>query len=636
MGDGGYHVTVEARRFATDEPNTFSQEIIGDEARYLPMIDDDLYRSVHLVPGVQATDYTARFGLRGGEMDEIQVLLDGVPLFEPFHLQDYGGSISALDLGLMKLATLYGDGFPATFGDTMGGVFNVVTRDPGLEHHAAAGFDLLNAHVMGSGPLGDGGYLVALRRGYLDLFISAWAEHVDFRPSYWDLFTKVEHPLPDGSDLALHLLLSGDHNELHRAAPDPDLFSDYFNGQTWLTWRKRLPGGIETSAAASYARGTRDRDEERWGWDLRTVDRFLLQQDWIVPEALAGATIKWGGRLRWSRGDYDYYLTGLYDLTAGEKRDVDVDTEVQAMDASLYLQLEYQPVSWSRLVLGLRGLKVQGVEELGLDPRVSLALMPTDHLTLRVAWGLYSQPVLPYALPVEAGVRDLVPMEWAEHRVVGVRYRPGPWLDTRIEAYKRTYHDLVGFVPNLGRQMRTTTMADQAEAEGVEVEARGYLWGGRVGWLVGYALSRATEWAGAGEEYPRAWDRTHALTAGLDLDAGWLGRVDLAYRYHSGLPYTPVVGLIPGLPGQDPDFLFGPPGSERMPPFHSLDARLTHRWGFDGWHMDGYIQVVNATLRTNVEEVVYEIEQGDEGPAVVSHEEHYFPLLPTLGLNVVF
>ena len=54
----------------------------------VPVIGEpDVLRVVQLLPGVVATnDFTAGYNVRGGESDQNLVLLNGYPIYDPFHL----------------------------------------------------------------------------------------------------------------------------------------------------------------------------------------------------------------------------------------------------------------------------------------------------------------------------------------------------------------------------------------------------------------------------------------------------------------------------------------------------------------------------------------------------------------------
>ncbi|MDY0058532.1 MAG: TonB-dependent receptor [Myxococcota bacterium] len=628
-----FRTTVSARRFRPEEATRFPQEIDGEEARRLPLIDGDLYRSLHLVPGVVADDFTARFSLRGGKAEDLLTLIDGVPLFDPFHLQDYGGAISVIGLDLVATTRLLGDGFPVRYGDRLGGVVEVTTRTPGSEHEGLVGVDLLNARLLLQGPLGAGGYLVAARRGYIDLFLKAWAPDLGFLPAYWDLFAKVEQRLSSRDRLVFAGFAAVDTNQQLRDAPAADLDSRYTNGGAWVTWQRQLAPGAQVDSVVSVGRATRDRREGQAGWDLRTVGQVLAQQDWSVRlGSPAAGTLSLGERLRFSLGEYDYHATDLVVLNHPELRALGVQTSAAGLQASGYLQHDASPRPWLQTTLGFRLDGQQGVDALNPSPRVALALLPHPTLTLRAAWGLYAQPVLPHELPVEVGLGAPREAEQAAHQVLGLLWRPGPWLHLRLEGYRRSYEHLIGVLPDFGREERLLFLPTGGEARGVEVELRGFARGGRVGWLVGYSLAEALEWGLDRTPVPRPDDRTHALTGGLDLDLGRVGRLSLVYRFHSGQPYTPAVAVRQE--GGAPQLVFGTTASRRLPDFHSLDARLSRDWQFAHWVLGAYLQVMNATWRDNVSEYVHRaVRQADGSYAVARTAEGYFPILPTFGLE---
>jgi hypothetical protein len=633
-GAVAYHSTVSARRFPPEEALAFPQEVLAGEARRLPLVDGDVYRSLHFTPGVQANDFSARFALRGGETDDLLTLVDGVPLLDPFHLQDYGGALSAIDLGVVERIALLGDGFGARFGERLGGVIQVETRRPRGGHELAAGVDLLQSRLRALGPLGEeGSYLLSLRRGYIDLFLKAWAPNVGFMPAYWDLLFRVDRRVTGRDTLSWYGFWAADTNQMLREDPRPDLASRYGNGMTWVRWQRELGSGSRMDTVLALGHATRDRQEGSLGHDQRALDQLMAQQEWAcaLPSRLGSLSL--GGRLRLQRGSYDYRVRDLVDLNDPGRTELAVQAAVEGVQAGLWLQHEASWLPWLQIQAGLRLDWVQGVNAINPGPRLALALQPLRTLTLRAAWGRYSQPVTPLTLPVEGGLDHLATAERAEHRTVGLLWRPGPWLNLRAEGYWRSYDDLAGWLPDLGREERVFIVPSAGRALGLELEVRGMLLGGRLGWLLGYAISRAEEWAGDGARYPRPGDRTHALVGGLDLGLGAVGHLSVAYRFQSGVPYTPAVGVLPATDGSAARIRYGAPNSARLPPFHSLDARLSRTWRWEHFALSAYLQVLNATLRTNVHEYVHEVHLLDGTALVARREEHYLPVLPMLGLE---
>jgi hypothetical protein len=52
-----------------------------------PLGEPDIIRAVQLLPGVEArNDFSTGLNVRGGESDQNLILIDGYPIYNPFHL----------------------------------------------------------------------------------------------------------------------------------------------------------------------------------------------------------------------------------------------------------------------------------------------------------------------------------------------------------------------------------------------------------------------------------------------------------------------------------------------------------------------------------------------------------------------
>src|SRR4029079_13386793 len=67
------------------DPSTLT--IAGAQLRVSPVfVEPDVRRSVQTMPGVQPrSDYAAGFNVRGGEADQTMVMMDGYPIYNPYH-----------------------------------------------------------------------------------------------------------------------------------------------------------------------------------------------------------------------------------------------------------------------------------------------------------------------------------------------------------------------------------------------------------------------------------------------------------------------------------------------------------------------------------------------------------------------
>ena len=119
-------VKIVASRYSLyDQSATSDQFLTGEEIRLLPHITDDVFRAFHRLPGVAATDFSAPFHLRGGKLDEVKVELDGLELFEPYHMQTLFSPISIIDAGIIDNAQVLSGGFTAENGNRMSGIIEI-------------------------------------------------------------------------------------------------------------------------------------------------------------------------------------------------------------------------------------------------------------------------------------------------------------------------------------------------------------------------------------------------------------------------------------------------------------------------------------------------------------------------------
>ncbi len=105
-------VIVEGARGAGRERSRFGSDagltarlVTSTEMKRLPgLAEADVLRAVEVLPGVVSTsDFSSAFNVRGGSADQNLILLDGFPVFNPFHL---GGLFSVFNADVLGAAEL--------------------------------------------------------------------------------------------------------------------------------------------------------------------------------------------------------------------------------------------------------------------------------------------------------------------------------------------------------------------------------------------------------------------------------------------------------------------------------------------------------------------------------------------------
>ncbi|HEV8446663.1 MAG TPA: carboxypeptidase-like regulatory domain-containing protein, partial [Gemmatimonadaceae bacterium] len=112
------------RELFDSRPAVGTVQITARAAEGVPKLGDpDVLRIVQLLPGVEArNDFSTGFNVRGGEADQNLILLDGYPIYNPFHV---GGLFSTFIDPTVGDITLMTGGFPARYGSRLSSVLDV-------------------------------------------------------------------------------------------------------------------------------------------------------------------------------------------------------------------------------------------------------------------------------------------------------------------------------------------------------------------------------------------------------------------------------------------------------------------------------------------------------------------------------
>ncbi len=149
------------RELFDSRPAVGTVQITARAAEGVPKLGEpDVLRIVQLLPGVEArNDFSTGFNVRGGEADQNLILLDGYPIYNPFHV---GGLFSTFIDPTVGDITLMTGGFPARYGSRLSSVLDVHSAD-----EARAG---LHGTVGALAAVVDGrvGRLVRPREGVVD------------------------------------------------------------------------------------------------------------------------------------------------------------------------------------------------------------------------------------------------------------------------------------------------------------------------------------------------------------------------------------------------------------------------------------------------------------------------------------
>ena len=642
------------------------RELEQQDLRLVPGVaEPDPVRAVEVLPGVVSTsDFSAAFHVRGGSQDQNLILLDGVPIFSPFHL---GGLFSVFNADMIDRVELQSGGFAAEHGGRVSSVLEIAS-DPGDGDFGGEGaVSLLASRLALGGRLPQGvadalghadvKWRVSARRSYFDvLFKPAF----DFPYHLTDLQAVVEGWTPSGDRLTVTAYTGEDVFDL--TSLDDEDFPlrvdwDWGNDAVGLRWSRPRRGGGSLDVHANFS---------RYGTGLTFPDFSDTKFDSRIQQAQLRADIDLRPTPRWSvqvgasgeRMRYrNRFATGGTDFGGG-------DGEGSLLGA--YAQTRWSdPRAWL-VELGVRtDVWSPDPGETVVEPSPRLAVkrfFAGGDMAVKVAAGRYTQFLhslrdeeLPIGLDIWVLAGERAPHTLSDQVQVGLEgYRDIDWFWS-VEAYLRRFDGVVTF-----------NAADDPNDEGDDIlGGRGVSWGadllvrketGEVqGWLALSFLKADRTFADVLSpldprpeiEYPPIFDRRLDADLVLTYPAPWGWQGGLRWNVGTGIPYTRALGSYVyytprnvgdgGLEADDDVIsgqavVLGPRNEARYPLYHRLDVSFRRTFIKSWGALTPYVNLVNVYNRKNVLFYFYEY---DRSPPVRSGVS-MFPVLPTVGLEVSF
>jgi hypothetical protein len=665
--------------------------VTGSTLKLVPgLVEPDVLRALQVLPSVAAmSDYSSALYVRGGSGDQNLITLDGVPLFNPYHV---GGIFSAIGSDAVSSVDLWAGAFPARGGDRLSSLVQIHTRDGGRDEIRTSGaVGLISAHATVDGPLpgGDGAFLFTGRHTYVDV-ATGIADRVGLIPitvpyGFSDAYVKATHSIGTHGSLAISGYLDGEALQPKgRVAQDMngEMNFDWGSRMLALSYRQPIAGSLLLEARAGYSgfQGTFDASSYEGAvveCDINGCREISPATD-TVPEVgahshirdiLTGADLTWFRETHKTRAGvqldsylFDHALDVLRDAvrTTGEQRTSsrpDIFPLFDRMDRAhtfaAYIEDEWTATQRLKLRAGLRMLDA-GARGRAWLPRLGLRWQAARSIVLSAGAGRYAQALhslrndesvassfvaydLIAAQPAEVGLAR------GEDIVVGAEWS-APSTLLRIDAYARRTTGLI----------QSTEAKDPINAPVVITEpyriASGLTRGvelmashrrGNAEFGLSYALT-FSERTVDGETFVPRFERRHLLDAGATLPFSGSGVLSARLALGTGQPYTPVVGAIDNS-FFDPTTgrwtregltaLLGEHNGARLPGYLRLDvaARKSYpkRWFGQEGSLTPYVQILNVLNTKNA--LIADVERLPSSLRQVYYPQ--LPFLPTFGLE---
>jgi len=171
----------------------------------------DVLKAIQLLPGVQSSEGTSGFYVRGGGPDQNLILLDGVPVYNSSHL---GGLFSVFNADAIKTVRLTKGGFPARFGGRLSSVLQIDMKEGNMKKFKGdVTLGLISSKFTLEGPIvkNKTSFIVSARRTYADLLIKPFLpNNNDFNLYFYDLNAKINHKISNKDRIYLSAYMGDD------------------------------------------------------------------------------------------------------------------------------------------------------------------------------------------------------------------------------------------------------------------------------------------------------------------------------------------------------------------------------------------------------------------------------------------
>ncbi|HEX7071029.1 MAG TPA: TonB-dependent receptor [Rhodothermales bacterium] len=608
-----------------------------------PDVSADLVNYLVTLPGVVATgDRGGQLFVRGGEPTQNLVLIDGMLLYQPFHLV---GFYSAFPSDVIASTDVYAGGFGARYGGHLSSVIDVSARSGNKRRFAGAVSvaPFVSAGLL-EGPLWKDrlSFIASYRKSLIEEGASKLIDQ-SLPFDFDDQFGKLHLNLSQNSQLSVTGIRTFDRGvigtEAESAVSDPNeqvTWTNHAIGGRYILLPASLPLSAELLVSASTVRNTFGAPEEPSRSSRARQYNFAANLTHFVGPVNLG----WGLFLRSS--DLSSNLGGTY-------QNLDLDRDF-VTEAGFYGEPEFRLPNGLRIQPGLRLDAFPSKGRTFIEPRLRTSWELGRH-RLNTAWGIYHQEVVGLNDRRDAGdvftawtTSPLHEVPQAIHYIAGYNFRPSDGLDLSIEGFYKTLSNLS--VSRWSAFPRFTTELQPADGTVIGFDVRAELEAGPFYGFASYGYADVTYraqqeeiqyWFGQLEqEYSPPHDRTHQVNALAMLELFDFA-LSVRWQFGSGLPFSEALGfdtfvLLAGptdvlhTPGQT-RVLYGEPYEGRLPTYHRLDVSLDRRFDI-GEHvgLTAQVSLINTYDRRNLFYLdLYTLRRVDQ-----------LPLIPAVGLKLEF
>ncbi len=557
------------------------------EIKAIPAIagETDLLKAITMLPGIkQGVDGSSGFYVRGGGPDQNLILLDGVPIYNPYHLWGFLSSFNADAINHVEITK---GAFPARYGGRISSVLDI-TMNEGNNQRWKTDFTvgLLSAKGAVSGPLvkDKSSIMITARRTYADLFIvpirRAKRSYSDYKITqgynFTDLNVKLNYRFSKRDRLYFSGFASRDkyyNKEIHLQKYEDTGFNDEINqGEGWgnlitaFRWNHLFNPKIFVNTTAyfsSYRYYTKNLSERKSDRPdeigekknaaeyFSNITDFSLKQDYeFFPTDRHDIRFGLEGIYHKFKPGINTYYSETDNSTVENKSD---NNEIPATELSAYIEDDFDVNQWFGVNGGIRfsSFFVQGTGYYSAEPRLNIRIGFSDHFSVKAGYAMMTQYLhlltssgLVQSSDLWVPVTKNIKPQRAHQFSAGIAAYSGRGYQLEVEGYYKIMHHVIEYKNgadflNEDSNWENKVTMGEGDAYGFEFflkKTRGRL----TGWI-GYTLSwsnRHFEDLNFGKVFPFRYDRRHdvSVTGTYKINKKW--SVNASWIFYTGNAVT--------------------------------------------------------------------------------------------------
>ena len=543
----------------------------------------DIFWAIKSFPGLQQVEEGAGLFVRGGDVSENVVLLDGAIINHPYKYESpTGGFFGTFSPFLLKGTFFSSGGFSAQYGNALSGALSMESFNLPSRRQMGIGIGLAAESIFLSTPIVENkfGFSLSGNRSNTKMMFELNKNRKDFSeyPSSYDINLNATYKMNENSKLKFFLFREND--KVGVEVDDPD-YDTHFHGSTSnQLYNMRYTSLVKKKylIQANLAFNNFLRESNLGVMDLDIKDRLYQSKITAESEILTGATFRSG--LAFYR-----YQTLISGTVPADELDLSphapikkVDTDYISDRAVQFVEFEFFVPLGIKVINGLRGEYESVSKKYFIDPRITCLYALNTHSNLTASWGIFHQYPDPSRYDAYVGNPKLSSMN-AKHYILGYAFQKDNKI-FRLEGYYKKYENLL-----LENDEVNYSNEGHGYATGIDVFAKNS-YGPISGWCSYSWLKARRKWMDLPVLVSPYFDITNNFTIVLNFDLLKNITIGSSYRYATGKPYTPAAEKY---------------HAARVPSYQKLDLTFSYLHSFFESNMTVfYFSFSNVLDRINI------------------------------------